>query len=286
MVGALIAALVSLNLGCTGAADSDGSTAVGTAATIEAPRLDERGEWGVLFADAHATGTFALREVGSETTTVWNVERASDPRRPASTFKILNSLIILETGVLPDVDTVVPWDGIERSVSEWNRDHSLRTGLEVSAVWAFQELARQVGDRRMQRWVTRADYGNADVGGGIDRFWLSGDLRISPLQQLDFLERLAGRELPFRIDVQDAVADILVRERGDDWTWSHKTGTALSEDPDLGWLVGLSSYDDRTFVFAMNLDLESTTDLAAQLDPQVRQNLTRAILRREGALPP
>ncbi len=241
--------------------------------------------WGTVFEEAGVTGTFSLREVGSTHTRVWNADRAAEARRPASTFKILNSLIVLQTGVLPDTETSVPWDGVERSVPEWNRDHNLRSGIEVSAVWAYQQLARQIGSERMLEWVTMADYGNKNIGGGIDEFWLRGDLRISPLEQLDFLEALATRELPFNTDVMAAVADILVRERGQNWTWSHKTGTALVEEPDLGWLVGLTRHAEQTFVFAMNLDLENGGSLGGQVDPQLRQNIAREILILEGALP-
>lgn len=241
--------------------------------------------WGTLFEAAGVTGTFSLREVGSTNTMVWNADRASEPRRPASTFKILNSLIVLETGVLPDTETSVPWDGIGRNVPEWNQNHNLRSGIEVSAVWAYQELARQVGNERMQEWVTKADYGNTNIAGGIDEFWLRGDLRISPIEQLDFLEAFATGDLPFDGDVMDAVADILIRERGENWTWSHKTGTALVEDPDLGWLVGLTTHEAQTFVFAMNLDLETSGNLGGQIDPQLRQDIAREILISEGALP-
>ena len=270
---ALLVALFSGAAACSSTADPPDS------------ELVVRADWGERFEDAGVTGTFALREVGATDTSVWNSERAATQRLPASTFKILNSLIIMETGVLPDVDTAVQWDGIERAVPAWNRDHSLRSGIEVSAVWAYQELARQVGLEPMQRWVDRTNYGNREIGGGIDEFWLRGDLRISPLEQLDFLESLATRELPFRRDVQDSVADILVREQGSDWAWSHKTGTALSEDPVLGWLVGIVESDGRTYVFAMNLDL-SSPDLSTQIDPRVRQELTRRILEHEGILPP
>ena len=269
LLGALLVLAALLAVGCSEAA----------------PAIETRDDWGDLFAEAGVVGTFAMREVGADTTSVWNLERAEEARLPASTFKILNSLIILEAGVLPDVDAAVPWDGVDREIEVWNQDHTLRSGIEVSAVWMYQEMARQVGDRRMQEWVTAAEYGNADIGGGIDRFWLDGDLRISALEQLDFLEQLAERTLPFDRDVQDAVADILVREQGDGWTWAHKTGTALRTEPALGWLVGLTEYDGRTFVFALNLDLESVDGVGSQLDPQVRQTIARQILRQEGALP-
>ncbi len=204
-------------------------------------------DWGALFAQAGVDGTFAMREVG---------------RR--------QRLCGIPSG---------------RWSAAWNQDHNLRTAIEVSAVWVYQELARHVGRERMQQWVGSAGYGNADIGGGIDQSWLTGDLRISPLGQLGFLELLAQRRLPFRVEVQDSVADILVREHGDDWAWSHKTGTALIEDPDLGWFVGISRHEGRTFVFAMNIDLEQVTDIGTQLDPQIRQNLARQILQSEEALP-
>ena len=249
------------------------------------PTVIERPEWGDLFFDADVDGTFVLREVGSSTTHVWNPDRADELRLPASTFKILNSLIILETGVIADMDEVVPWDGEDRGIDVWNRDHSLRTGIEVSAVWAFQQMAREVGADRMAELVAAADYGNADIGGDIDRFWLDGDLRISPLEQLDFLERLLTDDLPFAAEHIDAVKDILVRETSADWIWRHKTGTALAEDPALGWLVGSSHHDGRSFVFAMNIDLVSVSSVESQLDPMVRQNLARELLANYGAAP-
>ncbi len=272
--GAVLAALVTVvPVACT--SEDDGSAE---------PQVVERGEWGRFFDDAGVVGTFAAREVGTGRTLVWNVDRAEARRLPASTFKILNSMIILQTGLVDDVDEVVAWDGVERPIAAWNRDHNLRSGIEVSAVWMYQELAREVGEDRMAEWVVAADYGNADIGGGIDEFWLRGDLRISPLEQLDFLERMVTGELPFDAEVVADVGEIIVREQGDGWVWSHKTGTALAVQPTLGWLVGTAQQGDRTWVFAMNIDLDST-ELSGQIDPLIRQTLSRRILENVGALP-
>jgi beta-lactamase class D len=252
---------------------------------LEAPLVVERPEWAAVFAAEGAVGTIAVHKIGSNRIDVFDLARAAEPQIPASTFKILNSLIILETGTLPDVDTMVPWDGVDRGVTVWNQDHSLRSGIEVSAVWLFQRMAREIGYEQMAYWVSRAQYGNADIDGGIDQFWLSGDLRISAMEQIDFLARLVEGELPFRDEVVAAVRDILVRESGDGWAWSHKTGTSLSSTPPLGWLVGIAENAGGEWVFALNLDLETVGDTATQLDPQLRQRIARAILVSEGALP-
>ena len=154
-------------------------------AVLEAVEIVQQDEWGQIFGDETVAGTFALREVGTGKTMVSDGDRVEQPRSPASTFKILNSMIILQTGVVADVDELVPWGGVVRELEAWNRDHSLGSGIEVSSVWMYQGLARFVGEERMAEWVTAAGYGNADISGGIDEFWLSGDLRISPLGQLD-----------------------------------------------------------------------------------------------------
>ncbi len=244
----------------------------------------ERGDWAEQFAESGVVGTFALHELGSDQVLVHDSERATMQSLPASTFKILNSLISLETGVVEDVDEVIPWDEVERGIDAWNRDHSLRSGIAVSAVWMYQHLAREVGVERMQGGVASAAYGNTNIDGPIDEFWLSGGLRISPLEQLDFLSRLMADDLPFETRHQAAVRDILVQERADDWVWGYKTGTALAARPVLGWLVGYTEFNDVRWVFAMNLDL-GNVDLDAQIDPQLRQSLSRTILAGAGALP-
>lgn len=268
-----------------GGARSGSEVTDGTEPASPAVEIVQQDEWGQLFEDENVVGTFAVREVGSTQTLVWDRDRAERARLPASTFKILNSMIILQTEVVGDVEEVVPWDGVEREIEVWNQDHSLRSGIEVSAVWMYQALAREVGADRMAEWVAAAEYGNTDIAGGIDEFWLRGDLRISPLEQLDFLEQMVTGGLPFDADAVDAVRDILVQEQGDGWSWSHKTGTSLAAEPTLCWLVGTTELDDRTWVFAMNVDLDGP-ELATQIDPQVRQTLSRRILEDVGALPP
>ena len=79
----------------------------------------------------------------------------------------------------PDKD-VFKWDGVTRSIEAWNKDHTLRSAIAVSAVPVYQEIARRIGAERMQKYVDLFDYGNRDIGGGIDQFWLTGNLRIDP----------------------------------------------------------------------------------------------------------
>jgi beta-lactamase class D len=106
---------------------------------------------------------------------------------PASTFKIFNSLVGLETGIIPNIQYEIPWDSVLRANQAWNSDHDLQKAFKNSTVWYYQELARRVGPLKMQYWLQKAKYGNADTSGGIDQFWLKGGLRISVKEQIRFL---------------------------------------------------------------------------------------------------
>ncbi|OWY25530.1 hypothetical protein C7N43_20225, partial [Sphingobacteriales bacterium UPWRP_1] len=125
-------------------------------------------------------GSFVLYDPQTDKYVFYNPNQFEQTFSPASTYKICNSLIGLETGVIKDENFVIPWDSVTRQNPNWNSDHDLKTAFKNSTVWYYQELARRVGRQQMKYWLDKANYGNADTSGGIDKFWLTGGLRISP----------------------------------------------------------------------------------------------------------
>lgn len=157
---------------------------------------------------------------------------------PASTFKIPNSLIGLETGVI-DTSTVFRWDGKKRRLPQWERDLSLREAFAVSCVPCYQEVARKIGADRMKDYLGKMNYGTMDVtAANIDVFWLEGNSKISPRQQVSFLQRLHDGKLPLKPSTMAAVKSIMVNETGPGWTLSGKTGWAVRNGKNHGWFVG------------------------------------------------
>ncbi len=233
----------------------------------------------VLAAEG-ATGTILVRRLSDGAEWTGGGERVERRMLPASTFKIVNSLIILETGAVSDRDVdVVAWDGVARS-SGWDQDQTLRTAFRRSAVWAFQHWAREVGHARMSELVARLNYGNARIGEAdeVDRFWLEGPLAVSAREQVDFLQRLHARGLPLRPEVQGAVIDIRQHRQGEGWTLFGKTGWAIRDEPDYGWYVGWLETETDTWLFAVNVDLDWETGEGA-----LRERLARVALVHAGA---
>ncbi|MGX6647404.1 penicillin-binding transpeptidase domain-containing protein [Maricaulaceae bacterium MS644] len=237
-----------------------------------------------ILAAENATGAILVRRLSDGAEWTAGGERVERRMIPASTFKIPNALIILETGVVadPDLDALA-WDGVERS-SGWDQDQTLRTAFRRSAVWAFQHWAREVGHERMGEAVSRLEYGNGEIGGAdnIATFWLQGPLEISAREQVDFLARLHARTLPVDGTVQDNVIDIMRHRTGEDWTLYAKTGWAIRDAPNHGWYVGwLEAHEGgepETWLFAVNVDLDYEAGEGA-----LRERLARAALVAAGA---
>jgi len=209
------------------------------------------------FADEDTVGTFVGYKVEDYLVIASDKNRSGEAMLPASTFKIPNSVIALETGVVADPDKdVFKWDGVVRSIEGWNRDHTLRTAIAASAVPVYQEIARRIGAERMQKYLDLFEYGNRDIGGGIDQFWLTGKLRIDPVQQVDFVDRLRRGVLPVSKRSQDMVRDILPVTKVGDTVIRAKTGLVGAETgkPSLGWLVGWAEKGNENTVFALNID--------------------------------
>jgi beta-lactamase class D len=237
-------------------------------ASVSYQRSEFRDDLAKRFFALGTTGTFVGYKVDDYLIIASDKVRSGEGQLPASTFKIPNSIIALETGVVEDPDKdVFKWDGVTRSIEAWNKDHTLRSAIAASAVPVYQEIARRIGQERMQKYVDLLDYGNRDIGGGIDQFWLTGNLRIDPIQQIDFLDRLRRGVLPVSKRSQELVRDILPVTKVGDATIRAKSGLLRAElgKPSLGWMVGWVEKGSQQTVFAMNMDCKEQSHIAARM---------------------
>ena len=243
----------------------------------------ERSDWSQAFRETGAVGTFVLRDLETGRTQRLDPARAAERMLPASTFKIYNALVALETGVVSDPDSLFAWDGVERFLPTWNQDQSLRDGLRNSTVWVYQRVARRVGRDRYRQSFAAELYGNSEIGPDVGLFWLDQSLRISADEQVRFVERLVRGRLAFRPGVQETVrgmVPVLVDTLGT--RVLGKTGWGEREgEPDLGWIVGWVEGAGGTAVFALNAEADGPGSAFSFAD---RLAIARAILETEGRL--
>lgn len=229
---------------------------------------------------------FVLFDTKHDRTVRFDPQRCRERFTPFSTFKIPNSLIALETGVAADPDATVRWDQKKHPAQShwpdgWKRDHSLRSAFKASAVWFFQEVAVKVGPKRMAEHLRRFRYGNQDISGGIDQFWLASSLKISADEQVEFLRALLEGRLGVSRQSRDILRDIMVYEKTPAYTIRAKTGGGpAGPGKALGWLVGYVEANDNLYIFALNTDGPSYSAIKDK-----RIDLAKTALRELGVLP-
>lgn len=208
------------------------------------------------FDEQKAEGCFALFNNGNGQFTIYNLPRYRDSTfLPASTFKIVNSLIGLQTGIISNDSMVIKWDGVQRDNPEWNRDLTMYEAFRVSSVPYYQEIARRIGRDTMQRWIDSVAYGNKNIKGAIDSFWLNNTMKVSPDEQLGLVKRLYFNQLPFFTTYQDVVKKAMLFEDKPTHRLSYKTGLARKEDgTPIAWVIGWIEENRHPYFFVLNME--------------------------------
>ncbi|MCX9155675.1 class D beta-lactamase [Niveibacterium sp. 24ML] len=232
------------------------------------------------FKQAGLVGTIVVFDDASGAWAASDSARAYARYLPASTFKIPNTLIALESGVVADEQAVFKWDGKRRFLDAWNQDQTLQSAFQVSAVWTYQEIARKVGAPAMQQYLWAFRYGNARPTPKLDSFWLDGDLRISAVEQIEFLRRFNEGALPLSPRTTAIARRIMLREEADGLRLFYKTGWADDAKPPIGWFVGWLERPAGKVYFALNMDMPKGMEQAP-----LREKIARAVLNELGYLP-
>ncbi|CAN5154747.1 OXA-48 family carbapenem-hydrolyzing class D beta-lactamase OXA-54 [soil metagenome] len=231
------------------------------------------------FDDNKVEGCFTMLSNSDGKVTVYNLAMDTARVLPASTFKIVNSLIGLETGVITDEKMVIKWDGIQRANADWNKDMNMQEAFKVSCVPYYQEVARRIGKDTMRLWIDSLSYGNKNIGDKIDSFWLDNHLKISPDEQLGLMKRLYFDQLPFQKRTQQIVRDVMLQEDNTAYSLSYKTGWGFDEKKNnIGWIVGWIEENKHPYFFVtMIKSADPAIDMKA-----VRLNITKGILKQLG----
>jgi zinc D-Ala-D-Ala dipeptidase len=239
----------------------------------EKPKIEERGEWKKFFDAAGVTGGIYIYDLNKNRYTIYDRRRMETGFVPASTSKIIHSLIFLDSGAVADENEILKWDGVKRSVEAWNKDHNLRSALPASAVWFYVEVSKRLEREKMQKYYDAVGYGNRNTNGFGADYWNNGELRVTPREQIEFLVKFHQNRLPFSPQVISTVKEIMTEEKTDQYTLRAKTGWSDAYTPQVGWWVGYVERDRNVCFFATEIDINKNEDAAR------RKEITKKVLR-------
>ncbi len=240
---------------------------------LKKPKINEKKELKKFFDEAGLTGGIYIYDLNKNKFTIYDRKRMDTGFAPASTSKIIHSLIFLDSGAISDENETLKWDGVKRQIEAWNQDQNLRSALKVSAVWFYTEVSKRVGQAKMQKYYDAAGYGNRNTNGFGADYWNKGDLLVTPREQIEFLVKFYQNRLPFSPQVISTVKDILIEEKTSEYTLRAKTGWSSAYSPQIGWWIGYVERGADVFFFATEIDIQKNGDASK------RKEITRNILK-------
>jgi beta-lactamase class D len=231
-----------------------------------------------LFAKAGVDGTVVIESLKSGQTFIHNDVRAAQRFSPASTFKVMNTLIAIEEGVIKGGADVFKWDGHIYSLPSWNHDQTLDSAFKVSCVWCYQEIASQVGARKYVFYLEQTGYGKLQSEFNPTTFWLDGSLQISAIEQINFLGKVVRRQLPFNNRAYETLQQVMLVKKTPAYSLWAKTGWATGVNPQVGWYIGYLDTSKDVWLFALNMELDNEMELP------LRQKLLLDALTAKGII--
>lgn len=233
------------------------------------------------FRDCGLNGSITIYDYNAKKWISSDIEDSHYGTLPASTFKVINTLIALETGVIADENEIIEWPGKTDTVKygyrpDIYRDLSMKDAFRLSAGWAYVELAKKIGKDHYKKILTQSGYGNADVSVDDPDFWNFGNLSISPANQVNILIGVHEETLPFSKRSFKVLKEIMTEEQTEDYILRAKTGWTREGGWDTGWWMGYVEREDNVYFFATRLIKDRDTK-----NPdfgKCRKEITRKVL--------
>jgi beta-lactamase class D len=210
------------------------------------------------FANCGGEGTIVIFDKNNKEWILSDTLNVKTESLPASTFKIINLLIALETKTIKDENEIVKWVGKTDTLKygyrpEIYHDMSVKEAFEVSAGWVFIELAKKIGKEKYKKYLSACNYGNLNLTENNDDFWNFGNFAISPINQVEFIKNLYEEELPFSKRNIEIVKKVMITEQTDSYTIIAKTGWTRENNMNTGWWIGYLEANNNTYFFATRL---------------------------------
>jgi len=205
-----------------------------------------------IFKKNGINGAVIISSLNNDKKYIYNNSRAEKRYIPASTFKILNTLIALDQKVINNENDIIKWDGKKRFYSPWNQDQTLKSAISISCVWCYQKFARKIGNKNYLNYLNKNHYGNEKTGSELATFWLDGDLKISTYEHIEFLQNLYNNNMAFQQKHMNITKEILTVEKTNTYIIKAKSGWAKK----IGWYIGYVETKNDVWFFALNADIE------------------------------
>lgn len=130
--------------------------------------------------------------------------------------------------------------------------------MQSSVNWYFQSIDKQLGKPSVYSYIQKIGYGNQNINGDFDTYWLESSLKISPIEQVELLTKLQNNSFNFSPENINVVKDSISLSSSEHGNFYGKTGTGRVNEQNVnGWFIGYIETADNTYFFATNINASS-----------------------------
>lgn len=249
------------SVACTFAQDTNSNTNTNSTPSETTTIVD----YSSYFKGINGTAIFYTPE--NNHYTVYNQSLSEKRSSPCSTFKIFSTYVALDNKTIDANNSLRKWNGTIYWYDAWNKDIDLDTAFKTSCVWYYRQVIDEIGQHTMQKYIDKFDYGNKDISDwdgktnldddprDLKGFWLETSLKISPLEQVQLLNRLfSANENPMALAKLKEL--MLVYEDNNTGLKIYgKTGYGVvnGENTDA-WFTGFYEINNQRTYYSVRLD--------------------------------
>jgi beta-lactamase class D len=205
---------------------------------------------------------------------------------PASTFKIVNSLIFLEEEIIKP-GQIIKWDKKIRkfngkTIDSWNKDSDIQDAFKNSTIWFYIKLSKLVSKKKYKYYLNLFNYGNFNLDNYGSDFWNQGNFFVTPVNQIELLIKIYNKTIPIKKEHINYLKQIMINEVTSDFSLYGKTGWTIKDENNIGWYVGFIETKNNTCFFATRLidhNNKTTADFGS-----LRKSITMKALSNENCI--
>lgn len=253
-----------------------------SAETIDVTPEIVEADWSNYFKGLN--GTAVVYDATNQQYTIYNRDLAVTESSPCSTFKIISSLIALENGIIEPENSTRTWSGEIFWNEDWNKDIDFPEAFRTSCVWYYRQVIDDIGQDLMKRELDRLQYGNCDISDWEGRlntnnsnraltgFWIESSLLISPVEQVEVMERIFGDNSAYSEETQAELKQVMLLPEidGTDITIYGKTGMGKANGIVVdAWFTGFAESTTGKIYFCVRLGRSDGMNVSSQLAKEI-----------------
>ena len=249
------------------------------------PEITEA-DWSDYFGGLN--GTAIIYDPSASQYTIYNPDLAVTRSSPCSTFKIISSLIGLESGIINPENSTRTWSGEIFWNEDWNRDIDFREAFRTSCVWYYRQVIDDIGAERMQEELDKLQYGNCDISDWEGRlntnnsnraltgFWIESSLKISPKEQTEVMERIFGSDSVYSEETRNGLKQVMLvpEQDGADLSIYGKIGMGKTDGIVVdAWFTGFAESGAGNLYFCVRLGRTDGMEVSSTLAKEIALRL-------------